>query len=190
MANDQNTGTSQPYTPPPGVTLDMSTSVPVSPQSQPYIPPKGVTLDMRTSVPITSPDQPGVVSRAVSGAWQGAKDVVAPVTSLIKPPETPMEQVLHSTGGDPALVAYRAARTVVGTAQNLVKAGVDEYPQAISDWKNAVFEFHQGNYRNAATSAAEAGTDALGIVTPTAAPLAQDTRRLVESTRPGGNLAG
>jgi hypothetical protein len=101
-----------------------------------------------------------------------------------------MEQVLHSTGGDPALVAYRAARTVVGTAQNLVKAGVDEYPQAISDWKNAVFEFHQGNYRNAATSAAEAGTDALGIVTPTAAPLAQDTRRLVESTRPGGNLAG
>jgi hypothetical protein len=101
-----------------------------------------------------------------------------------------MEQVLHSTGGDPALVAYRAARTVVGTAQNLVKAGVDEYPQAISDWKQAVDEFHKGNYRNAATSAAQAGTDAFGIVTPTAAPLARDSRRLVESTRPGGDFAG
>jgi len=154
-------------------------------QSDPYAVYGGKIAD--TTPP---PDQPGVVSRAVSGAIQGAKDIAAPAVSLIKPPETPMEQVLHSTGGDPALVAYRAARTVVGTAQNLVKAGVDEYPQAISDWKNAVSEFHKGNYRNAATSAAEAGTDAFGIVTPTAAPLAQDTRRLVESTRPGGNFAG
>jgi hypothetical protein len=168
----------------------MSTSVPVSPQSQPYIPPKGVTLDMSTSVPITSPDQPGIVSRAVSGAWQGAKDLAAPVINSVKPPADPTEQVLHSAAGEPGLAAYRAAKQVMGTANAVVKAGAQEYPQAISDWRNAVDEFHKGNYRNAATSAGELGTDVFGIVTPMAAPLAQDTRRLVESTRPGGDFAG
>jgi len=156
----------------------------------PSSPTSGVSGAGGWEVASETPAPTSAVSRAVGGAWQGAKDIAAPAVNLIKPPETPMEQVLHSTGGDPALVAYRAARTVVGTAQNLVKAGVDEYPQAISDWKQAVDEFHKGNYRNAATSAAEAGTDAFGIVTPSAAPLAQDTRRLAESTRPGGNFAG
>jgi hypothetical protein len=78
----------------------------------------------------------------------------------------------------------------MGTANAVVKAGASEYPQAISDWKNAVSEFHNGNYRNAATSAAEATTDAFGATVPMMAPVAEANRRLIESSRPGGDLAG
>lgn len=60
MADDQTTAPA--YTPPPGVTIDMSKSVPLPPEQsaqsdQPYTPPPGVTIDMSKSVPLPGVDQ-------------------------------------------------------------------------------------------------------------------------------------
>lgn len=64
MATPDQTQNSGTYQPPAGLSLDMSTSVPVPAQpaadSTPaYTPPKGVKLDMKTSVPVPPPPPPG-----------------------------------------------------------------------------------------------------------------------------------
>jgi len=122
---------------------------------------------------------------------QGAKDsmIGQAAQSVVKPPESPSEQILHAVGGEPALQAWRVAKSVVTSADSLMRAAAAEYPQAIQDFHRTIQDFHNGDYRNAASSAVSAATDAAGIINPTLVPLAQSTRELSEGARPGGNLA-
>jgi hypothetical protein len=171
MAQDQNVPT-----PPPGFTpVPAAESNPVAPT-----PPPGFT-PVQSEVPI---------ERAGEGLVQGAKDVLAPVAAMLKPPETPMEIVLHNTGGDAGLAAYRAAKQVVGSAQGLVKADAQQFPLAKSDWQKAVQAFHNRDYRGALTSGAEAVGDVAGMAQPTLTPAVANNRQLLEASRPGGNFAG
>ena len=187
---DQNSS----YTPPAGVTLDMSKSKPVG-QAPAYTPPAGVQLDMSKSQPVTPPasvsapaatdssvpDQPGVIQR-------GALAVVnnTPL-ALIKPPETPTEQVIHAVSGDSGLAAYRAAMGVVDTVKKVVTAGPEAYANAVQDYKRAHQEFINKDYRNAASSAGSLATDVAHVVDPTLNSTNQ-TRQLTEGARPGADL--
>lgn len=131
------------------------------------------------AVPIP-PAQAGAVDRSI----QGAKDFAQPIADLVKPPETPTEQVVHAVGGGGgALAAYRIAKNLVATVDNAVKSTPEQYKQAAADVSRAVQEFHDKDYRNAISSAvsAAAGT---GVI-----PGGQGVRELSEGARPGGDLA-
>lgn len=138
------------------------------------------------AVPATAPpEQPGVLSRIA----EGAKQFAAPVVDTLKPPETPTEQVTHAVAGDNGLEAYRGAKQIVQSVEGLIKASAAEYPQAVKDYQQAVQDFHNRNYRNAAASGVSLGSDVLGMVQPTAVPAAQNVRELAQGAKPGGNMA-
>jgi hypothetical protein len=177
---------------PPGYEDGKPTAGPLASQSQTAAPstsgltlPPGYEDGKPTAGPLaTAPQQPGMLSRA----WEGAKQLAAPVVNMLKPPETPTEQVLHATAGDPGLMAYRAAKMVTDTAAGVIKAAATEYPQAVRDYQRAVKEFHARDYRNAASSAASTAADIGGILEPQAASVTQGAREISEGARPGGNM--
>lgn len=131
----------------------------------------------------TPPKQPGVISRGVQSLVNNTP------LALIKPPETPTEQVVHATGGDSGLAAYRAAKGLVGTVESVVKAGPESYANAVKDYQRMHQEFINKDYRNAASSAGSLALDAAGVVDPTAAAGTQHARNLTEGARPGADLA-
>jgi hypothetical protein len=126
------------------------------------------------------PAQAGVVDRSI----EGAKQFAAPIMDLMKPPETPTEQLVHAIGGGGgALAAYRTAKNIVSSVDNAVKSTPAQYKQAAADVQRAVQDFHNEDYRNALSDAVSAGAG-VGVV-----PGGQATRELSEGARPGGNLA-
>jgi hypothetical protein len=130
----------------------------------------------------STPEQPGVLARAGSALVNNTP------LALIKPPETPTEQVIHAVSGDPGLASYRAAKGLVGSVENVVKAGPESYANAVKDYQRMHQEFINKDYRNAAASAGSLATDVAGVVDPTAAAGGQQARQLTEGTRPGADL--
>lgn len=140
------------------------------------------SLGTLATVVQTPPAQAGVVDRSI----EGAKQFAAPIADLVKPPETPTEQLVHAIGGGGgALAAYRTAKNIVNSVETAVKSAPGEYKQAASNVVRAVQDFHNKDYRNALSDAVSAGT----VLTPTIVPGGAATRELAEGARPGGNLA-
>ena len=145
--------------------------------------------------PPAAAEQPSIFDRGVNALKNvGSSILSSAVTAAqisgvpipIKPPETPTEQVVQAHAGDSGLAAYRAAKGLVGSVENVVKSGPEAYANAVKDYQRAHQEFVNHDYRNAASSAASAVTDAAHIVEPTMGT--NDARQLTEGTRPGADL--
>ena len=160
---------------------------PQSAQTDPYAsiaaPAPAAQADPYAAIAVPIPPKQGsVVDRSI----QGAKDFAAPIADLMKPPETPTEQVVHAVGGGGgALAAYRIAKNLVATVDNAVKSTPGEYADAAKNVVRAVQDFHNKDYRNALADAVSAGS----TLAPTVVPGGQDTRDLANGIRPGGDLA-
>lgn len=124
---------------------------------------------------------PSMASRAGSALLNNS-----PI-ALVKPPETPTEQVLDTVLGPGGLAAFRAAKGLVGSVQNVVSAGPEAYANAVKDLQRAHQEFINKDYRNAAASAGSLATDVNHIIDP-ALDSTNQTRQLTERTRPGADL--
>jgi hypothetical protein len=144
-------------------------------------------LPSSTSDASAPPAHPaGVVARSLAGAGEVAKGVANAVVGAVHPPTTPTESMIAYVGGDPSLFAYRASKAVGEAAERVAQATPGEFEQAKADFKKAVDDFHNKNYRAAATDVAS-GAAGIGDI---ANPIAPPGRELTEATRPGGNLAG
>jgi hypothetical protein len=191
MADPQQQQQSTTPSATPVGSLDLSKSIPL--RTAPAVQASAVTpagpLDMSKSIPVSAaqsqPAQPSALARAGNAVVDAGKGIVNGVEYMVKPPETPTEGLMSHVGGDPGLFAYRAAKAVTEAGDRMVKAVPGEYQQAVADFKQAVDDFHNKNYRGAVTSAAS-GLAGVGDI---ANPIAPKGRELTEATRPGGDLA-
>ena len=128
--------------------------------------------------------QPSVFSRAVSAVSDWGRSVAAPFA----PPADHREEVAATYGGPQALVAYRAARTLVDGVENVIKAPAKNYQQAKADFARGVQDFANRDWRNVASDVVSTASD-LSDVVPTGIPtIPGRTRELSEGARPGGDL--
>jgi hypothetical protein len=172
---------------------------PLSQLGTPATPASSAPADPLAAIGTPAPpaaEQPGVLERSWNSAKSLGSDVVNSVSNLVKPPETPTEAMIHSVGGGNtsgggtgALAAYRMAKGIVNAAENVIKATPENYKQAVADYNRTVSEFHNGDYRNALSSAVNTGMDASKIVNPLSSGQANDVKALSEGARPGGDLA-
>jgi hypothetical protein len=161
--------------------------------------PKGDVFDqiatgtLPQSTTTTAPDDQPYLPRIISGIGQSLKNTfVRPVkASTIGTPLQPQnatEHVIQTLVGDEPFNAYRAAKAIVESGQNIGKAAGEAYPKAIRDFRQAYDQFKSGDYRNAAISGAETVGDAATIVDPTSAGGSGNWRELAEGLRPGHDL--
>jgi len=156
--------------------------IPDTPQQDPLAAIGGIP-DTTASTSSTIPEQSGIVARSVEGVKQFSK----PILDLVRPPESPTEGLInHVGGGAQALAAYRIAKGVVDSAENLVKSGPGKYDQARDDFSRTVKDFHNKDYRNALSDVLSSASD-IGV--GSVPGMGGMNRELSEGLRPGGNLA-
>jgi hypothetical protein len=130
-----------------------------------------------------------------SRAWQAVKDetgnvvqsVAAPVKAVIMPPQDASEHAIVSIGGPGALVAYRTARGLHESAQNLVNCKKETFQQSVQDFQNALNEFHNRNYRAAMADTASMVSD-MGSLQGEPLDTMGRTRELAQGTKEGGDF--
>jgi hypothetical protein len=175
--NTQSTPAADPYA---GIAVPIAQAPPAAP-ADPYAQIAQPIAAPPASADTSASDQPGILQRA------GTAIVNNTPLALIKPPETPTEQVVHATSGDSGLAAYRAAKGLVGSVENVVKAVPETYANAVKDYQRMHQEFVNKDYRNAASSAGSLATDVAHVVDPMMDSTNQ-TRQLTEGARPGADL--
>ena len=194
---------------PAGVTVD----APIAPaQNQIQGLPAGVTVDADPSSeaqmfaattggqagPAPAPTPMQTVpspSNIGSRAWQATKDeagnivqsAVAPVKAVIMPPQDASEHAIVNIGGPGALVAYRTAKGLHESAQNLVASKKENFQQAALDFSNALNEFHSRNYRAAVADTASLVSD-MGSLRNEPFDTMGRTREIAQGTKEGGDL--
>jgi hypothetical protein len=144
----------------------------------------------KTIQPVTSPSEVG------GRAWQAAKDeagnlvqgVVSPVKAVVNPPQDASEHAIAAIGGPGALVAYRTSRGIVEAAENLKKAKKEEFQQATADFGNALKEFHDRNYRAAASDATSTVGGILSLTGANPGVEAGRVRDIAQGTKEGGDV--
>jgi hypothetical protein len=131
---------------------------------------------------------PDVAANVLEGVKQSFVGQLA--KDAIVPPQNAAEHTVLLAGGGPgSLIAYRQAKRLMESAEGMLKAAGDKFPQAVKDYQRTVKEYQRGDYRNAASSAVSTATDVAGL-TPAGVMLpTEQTRELSEGARPGGNLA-
>jgi len=77
------------------------------------------------------------VGDAIGGAVNAAKNAVS---GAIAEPQDASETAIHAAGGQAGLAAYRAANSVVQSAQNLIKAKKDNFKQAATDFVHTALQ--------------------------------------------------
>ena len=194
---------------PAGVTVDAPIA-PATPQIQGL--PAGVTVDADPSseaqmfaattsgqagpAPTQTPMQTVPSPSNIGGrAWQATKDeagnivqgAVAPVKAVIMPPQDASEHAIVNIGGPGALVAYRTAKGLHESAQNLVASKKENFQQAALDFSNALNEFHSRNYRAAVADTASLVSD-MGSLRGEPFDTMGRTREIAQGTKEGGDL--
>lgn len=135
--------------------------------------------------------RPGLGSRIWNGVKQSFTATTAPLRGAFAGPnpEDMNEEAANAAGGQGGLVAYRLARAVTDSMENLIKAPKENYQQAKQDFARAVIDFHNKDWRNALSSSASLAADIEGMTIPGMEPVASRARELSEGARPGGDLA-
>ena len=126
-----------------------------------------------------------------SRVWQGVKQSALGQIweTAIAPPQNSVEAHVALIGGPQTLTAYRVAKNLVSSAENIVKASGDKYTQAVHDFSRMAEDYQNRDYRNLAADVGSAGSDFLSATNPVMAAPAQEARAISEGTRPGANLA-
>jgi hypothetical protein len=148
--------------------------------------PQGATI----GDPIQDPNQPGFFSRLAAGASDEAKSMVTgavqPLVNDVKAviPTNAKEHTIADIAGPGALFAYKTASRLIDSAESVFKARGQDWENAKQDFSRAVNEFHQKDYRNAASTVGDIASDIGGRN----ADLVHG-REFAEGTRKGGDLA-
>jgi hypothetical protein len=162
--------------------------------------PQGATakpLDQSPPTDAKSDDSFGAAGRFVSGAVNEVGDAIGGavnaaknvVSGAISEPEDAQETAIHAAGGQAGLAAYRAASSVVQSAQNLIKAKKDSFEQAAADFVHTAQDLHSGSWRQALSDAGSTAGD-LTALNPASAPgTGERMREVSEGIRPEGDLA-
>jgi hypothetical protein len=142
-----------------------------------------------SSLPITPPT--GTTAAAPS-AWDRFSSAFSKGVG-IAPPQNATEHVIDTITGNTGagLVTYRAARAVVDSVENAMKAKKpEEFEQAKQDIQQAVTDFHNKDMWNLASSAGSVAGDVIaGAGGPVARQIGNRVRSISEGARPGGDLA-
>jgi len=143
-----------------------------------------------SSLPIASPT--GTDPAAQPSAWDRFTTAFQKGLGIAPPQNSTEALAYHLTGGTGAgLVAYRAAKSLVDSVENVVKAkGPGPFAQAQQDLRQAVDDFHNPDYRKFASSVGSVAGDVIsGAGGPVASQVGNRVRSISEGARPGGDLA-
>jgi hypothetical protein len=151
--------------------------------------PSDIDENATAAMAATSSAQPTQQSTGAN-IWAGVKQSAPAqiLTAAVTPPES-AEEHIASLAGPGALIAYRQAKGVMASIKGAMSSSGTKFVQAVQDVKSAADQFHRGDYRNAASSAVSAATDAAGLLDPMTSGISSGVRELSEGARPGGNLA-
>jgi hypothetical protein len=142
-----------------------------------------------SSAPITPPTG---AAPAAPSAWDRFSSAFSKGVG-IAPPQNATEHVIDTITGNTGagLVTYRAARAVVDSVENAMKAKKpEEFEQAKQDIQQAVTDFHNKDMWNLASSAGSVAGDVIaGAGGPVARQVGSRVRSISEGARPGGDLA-
>lgn len=106
------------------------------------------------------------------------------------PPKNPQEQVIHQHSGQLGLASLRAANNLVEAGKQLAESTSKNYAEAQQKYKQALDDFHKGDYRSAAASFGSNVGAAIGVVPAIGPTIGDPIKNVSEATRPGGDLAG
>jgi hypothetical protein len=137
-----------------------------------------------------TPEQPGILQRALTGVGQSLENnFVAPVKAAFSAPKDHKEALALQYGGIEGLEAYRAARQVAGSVEQMIKSPKENYEQTTSDFQRAVNDYKSKGLfsRESLASAGALAADQMSSI-PGGEIIGSRAHELAEGIRPGGDL--
>lgn len=139
-----------------------------------------------SSVSPSSATQSSAISRFVQGVASNSP------LALVKPPEDVTEEGVNSIGGATGLAAYRTARALVDSVNNLVNSKRQDYQGAIAAFHQALADAKAGKYGAAIVHGGEAAGNAVDLMQPPGVSLKQpfEEGAQVREQAKSGDVAG